>query len=660
LYDDFVAGELHQIMLSFGRSISMEQANAMVRDADLDGDGEISMEEFQKVMARTQKSELWGDAATSAKQLKLNSSNRVSKVGQTVSDSDDPDFDADIDFVVSLRNRKMTCRASSNAEKRAWVNALGSATKVRSYSSRQLDTGMESHEAVRALHSQMRKKVSLQDLDIGDIIGSGSMGTVRLSVHIPTGVRVAVKIIPKRKFFMNKKLQQTTQRELQMLDKIASFEHPYIVQMLGYIDAEDNVYIILELCEGGELLEQLEKMGSYCEADAAAVIERTTDTLGYLHGKGIVHRDVKPENLLLSTVGDSNSIKVADFGLANIIEGGSLQTVCGSPAYMAPEVHKMADYDEKVDLWSVGVMLYLLLSGTLPFAPPQMMEKAAAGDYSFSGKIWKSVSTEAKDLISNLLVADPAKRFGVAETLNHPWITGVDRAHVNLEAARKALALFAAKRKFKGIAHAVVASKRMSKLMASFAAPKLDKGRELLQDAKYTASGAAFGVAKRAKKDTPDASEGRDSKMEMVRKWLEGCHLGVYADQFEEEGYDDLEAIKELEADEVEELFEEISMKKGHRRNFKKRLYALQNGHALPRYDAAGLLIGDGSEYAKLSMPSGSVDQDEFQLGVSIGRVRTTEATRTSADTDTVGKHASHRRIRSPPRPQRQKQVVIR
>eukprot|EP01048_Picozoa_sp_COSAG05_P028393 COSAG05_NODE_8783_length_672_cov_0.776614_1_plen_154_part_01 len=154
----------------------------------------------------------------------------------------------------------MTCRASSNAEKVSWTTALSSATRVRSYSSKNLDEDVDEDKLNDQLHHKM-KHLKLEDLDIGDIIGSGTMGTVRLTVHVPTGMRVAVKIIPKRKFFMNKKLQQSTERELDMLDKISDFQHPSIVQMYGYINADDNVYIALELCEGGELLEQLEQVG---------------------------------------------------------------------------------------------------------------------------------------------------------------------------------------------------------------------------------------------------------------------------------------------------------------------------------------------------------------------------------------------------------------
>ena len=239
---------------------------------------------------------------------------RVEKTGEDLQDSE---FDNDIDFVVTLGTRKMTLRAASREEKLGWTKAMETASVVRSYSSKNLDDGGEEEEKAG---SEM-KDLTLPDLDIGEIIGSGSAGTVKLAVHVPTGMRVAVKIIPKRKFFMNKKLEETTNRELAMLDRIATFDHPHIVRTFGYINDPDNVYIALELCEGGELLEELENIGNYTEHDAATIVHNCVDTLGYLHARGIVHRDIKPENLLLKKKGDPDSIKVADFGLANILEG---------------------------------------------------------------------------------------------------------------------------------------------------------------------------------------------------------------------------------------------------------------------------------------------------------------------------------------------------
>lgn len=632
------------------------------------------------------------------------------------------DFDNDVDFVVTLGSRKMLLRAVSREEKLAWTKAMETASVVRSYSSRNLDDG--SHEEEKRKAQEEMKKLVLKDLDIGEIIGSGSAGTVKLAVHIPTGLQVAVKIIPKRKFFMNKKLEETTNRELAMLDRIAEFEHPHIVRTYGYINNPDNVYIVLELCEGGELLEELEHIGSYTEHDAATIVYNIVETLGYLHHRGIVHRDIKPENLLLKKKGDPDSIKLADFGLANILEGkDSLQTVCGSPAYMAPEVHNMENYDEKVDMWSIGVMLFLLLSGSLPFLPPRLVEKAERQDYDFSGKLWSGVSDAAKDLVVRLLVADPKKRYGVEQTLSHPWITGENREDIDLNATKKAIALFSAKRKFKGMAHAVIASGRMKKAMASFAqataetaAAGVSIAADGITEAAYTAvdagekvgktmsdttvartaAGAARSAAeleaiKQAKRvgsdvaatgkkaaamgkqkvkgkgtddilhlaQSPNAEEARKEKMRHVRIWLDQARLGLYADMFESEGYDDLEALRDLDDMEVEELIEEVEMKKGHARNLRKRLAELQAAIDIDRH--GNPLVIDRPEdfrskfipYDRIPMPIGRDSDLSFQLGVGIGRVRAPDVLKAadmlSSDGSIEEVHDGQRkRLRSP------------
>ena len=632
------------------------------------------------------------------------------------------DFDNDVDFVVTLGSRKMLLRAVSREEKLAWTKAMETASVVRSYSSRNLDDG--SHEEEKRKAQEEMKKLVLKDLDIGEIIGSGSAGTVKLAVHIPTGLQVAVKIIPKRKFFMNKKLEETTNRELAMLDRIAEFDHPHIVRTYGYINNPDNVYIVLELCEGGELLEELEHIGSYTEHDAATIVYNIVETLGYLHHRGIVHRDIKPENLLLKKKGDPDSIKLADFGLANILEGkDSLQTVCGSPAYMAPEVHNMENYDEKVDMWSIGVILFLLLSGSLPFLPPRLVEKAERQDYEFSGKLWSGVSDAAKDLVVRLLVADPKKRYGVEQVLSHPWITGENREDIDLNATKKAIALFSAKRKFKGMAHAVIASGRMKKAMASFAqataetaAAGVSIAADGITEAAYTAvdagekvgktmsdttvartaAGAARSAAeleaiKQAKRvgsdvaatgkkaaamgkqkvkgkgtddilhlaQSPNAEEARKEKMRHVRIWLDQARLGLYADMFESEGYDDLEALRDLDDMEVEELIEEVEMKKGHARNLRKRLAELQAAIDIDRH--GNPLVIDRPEdfrskfipYDRIPMPIGRDSDLSFQLGVGIGRVRAPDVLKAadmlSSDGSIEEVHDGQRkRLRSP------------
>jgi serine/threonine protein kinase len=140
---------------------------------------------------------------------------------------------------------------------------MNSATLIRSYSSKKLEISDERNVTMPDLR--------LEDLDLGEILGSGTTGTVKLAVHVPTGIKCAVKIIAKRKFFFNKKLEETTAREVQILDQMMQMNHPNVVKCYGHIDEPSYIYIVMEVCEGGELLEQLEHLGKYTEEDTSEV-----------------------------------------------------------------------------------------------------------------------------------------------------------------------------------------------------------------------------------------------------------------------------------------------------------------------------------------------------------------------------------------------------
>jgi serine/threonine protein kinase len=283
-----------------------------------------------------------------------------------------------------------------------------------------------------------------------------------------------------------------------MLQRLEQLDHEHIVHLWGHVENADSIFIVMELCEGGELMEQLEHMGNYTENDAADLIESMADVLMYLHDHGIVHRcetarsarctnkaqtefvgcrDIKPENLLLVDKNDCTTVKMSDFGLANMMENtwdtadGQHRTVCGTPAFMAPEVYVdgVAALHPKTDMWSLGVVLYMLLSGQLPFTGTivEIRRQAASQDIQFREPIWRVVSDAAKDLILHLLVVDPSTRLDAQQVLEHPWITGEGRNDVVLSETVRKLALFNAKKKFKGLAHAMVATNRMKSLFGT-------------------------------------------------------------------------------------------------------------------------------------------------------------------------------------------------
>lgn len=251
-------------------------------------------------------------------------------------------------------------------------------------------------------------------------LGQGSFGTVRLCERKSDGMKAAVKIIRKRE--LSKKELGTLDREATILSKV---EHLHTVRLYDIYDTRHHLYLIMELCEGGELFDAICE-NNFSEADAAAIIKQITEALIYLHKQGIVHRDLKPENLLYSSK-KKQIIKLMDFGLAKALDSSddTLETRCGTLHYVAPEVLSKIPYTYKCDFWSLGVILYVLLCGYLPFYHEQRavtVKLVRAGVFEFDPAEWSEISPEAKDLISKLLTKDAEARLGGQQILDHPFL----------------------------------------------------------------------------------------------------------------------------------------------------------------------------------------------------------------------------------------------
>ena len=183
----------------------------------------------------------------------------------------------------------------------------------------------------------------------------------------------------------------------------------------------------MELMQGGELFDQILDKEQFSENEARQAVKSIIDAIQYCHSKGIAHRDIKPENLLLSNkdIGIA-SLKIADFGLARLLEENSLaSTTCGTPGYVAPEVLMQRPYGKACDYWSIGVVAFILLSGTPPFYEDDnfaLFEQIKNCQYDFDVETWDSVSYEAKDFIQRILVADPEYRMNCEDMLQHPWM----------------------------------------------------------------------------------------------------------------------------------------------------------------------------------------------------------------------------------------------
>lgn len=237
--------------------------------------------------------------------------------------------------------------------------------------------------------------------------------------------------------------------------------HPNIVELKDVFLTETEVLLVMELLTGGELFDRMVEAGPYSEVEASRHIRKIGEALRFIHSKGIVHRDLKPENLLLVDKSPTSELKIADFGLSKIVDNinsATMTTVCGTWAYCSPEVrrpgmmamttphqvHNLAtpgpeggagptvmvpSYNFKVDLWSTGVILYVILAAFHPFDPDgtcsdqQLWSNICKGVFTFDDPAWEGISEGAKDLIRHLIVVDPEKRYGTEELLRHPWVT---------------------------------------------------------------------------------------------------------------------------------------------------------------------------------------------------------------------------------------------
>lgn len=289
-------------------------------------------------------------------------------------------------------------------------------------------TNTTDKEAELIKDATITKDISQASVDdtyaVGDELGRGAFSVVRRGVKKGgTGEKVALKFIEKK--FVKKKHIEQLRREIDIMQKV---NHTNVLALKGIHENDTHLTLVMELVDGGELFYKIVDRGSFTEKDARNVVRQVCRGVAYLHSMGIAHRDLKPENLLCDGDGDNMTIKIADFGLSKIFgEGETLETSCGTPDYVAPEVLTGSAYDNAVDMWSVGVITYILLCGFPPFyAPSQnvLFEKILSADYDFPDPEWTHVSEAAKNFIRHLIVKEPEARYSAAAALEDPWLVG--------------------------------------------------------------------------------------------------------------------------------------------------------------------------------------------------------------------------------------------
>uniref|UniRef100_A0A8C3ADK5 Doublecortin-like kinase 3 n=1 Tax=Cyclopterus lumpus TaxID=8103 RepID=A0A8C3ADK5_CYCLU len=260
--------------------------------------------------------------------------------------------------------------------------------------------------------------VTLADIEhfyeIGRVVGDGNFAVVRECCRRDNKQTLAVKIVERSKLIGREHMMQN---ELSLLGSLC---HPRIVRLLAHHHTHTHSYLVMELVSGGDLFEAISERGKFPEGESGLMVSDVSEALNYIHCKSIVHRDLKPENLLVTPFA---CLRLADFGLAMVVTE-PVFTICGTPTYVAPEI---LCYSVAVDVWALGIILYILLCGFPPFRSrdrdqEELFQLIKQGQLHFLSPYWDPISEEARGLVRALLQPDPTVRLTAEQTLMHPWV----------------------------------------------------------------------------------------------------------------------------------------------------------------------------------------------------------------------------------------------
>ena len=259
-----------------------------------------------------------------------------------------------------------------------------------------------------------------------NMLGEGAYGKVVKVRHKISKVLRAMKIIHKDKISLGREEEEALINEINV---VKSLDHPNIMKVYEFFNKDNCLYIISELLSGGELLDKINENNHLNEDVSAFLMKQIFSAVDFCHQKGIIHRDLKPENILIESEDEANkeyfTIKIIDFGTSGKLKNGEMFNLnVGTPLYISPEVLQNK-YNEKCDIWSCGVIMYMMLSGQPPFKgdnDEEIYHSIKEGKFSFDDEIWDEISSDAKNLIKHLLIKDINKRYSAKQALNHPWI----------------------------------------------------------------------------------------------------------------------------------------------------------------------------------------------------------------------------------------------
>uniref|UniRef100_A0A9J8C6E2 non-specific serine/threonine protein kinase n=1 Tax=Cyprinus carpio carpio TaxID=630221 RepID=A0A9J8C6E2_CYPCA len=277
--------------------------------------------------------------------------------------------------------------------------------------------------------------------EMGEELGSGQFAIVRKCKEKSTGTEYAAKFIKKRRLSSSRRgvSREEIEREVNILREI---QHSNIITLHDIFENKTDVILILELVSGGELFDFLAEKESLTEEEATQFLKQILDGVHYLHSKRIAHFDLKPENIMLLDKNVPNPrIKLIDFGIAHQIkDGNEFKNIFGTPEFVAPEIVNYEPLGLEADMWSIGVITYILLSGASPFlgeTKQETLTNISAVNYDFDEEYFSNTSELAKDFIRRLLVKDPKKRMTIEDSLQHPWIKVIKRRNVRPEESER-------------------------------------------------------------------------------------------------------------------------------------------------------------------------------------------------------------------------------
>jgi len=321
---------------------------------------------------------------------------------------------------------------------------------------------------------------------ISKTLGKGSFATTKLATSTADKSLWAAKVLSKRT--MQADDIKAFQQEIKILKTL---DHPNVCWTREIFEDRNNYFVVCELMTGGELFDRIVEKEYYTEKEAAVCVADICKALVYCHDRNIVHRDLKPENIMYANMKPDSPVKVVDFGLSTTAAHGdaTMKTACGTPEYVAPEVISKKPYTNKCDMWSVGVIMYILLCGYPPFGEENskiLYRKIRAADIDFPPEDWQSISKDAYDLVNSLIVVDISKRLSAKQVLEHKWMvkmlgkveTTPSKASAaalpNLARARGNMKAFNARRKLR-VAAMIARLKKLNSMGAVAAEPESSK-----------------------------------------------------------------------------------------------------------------------------------------------------------------------------------------